>query len=93
MGKSAYTRKRVGDKIGMKNISKDANNLLGQPMFQLLAKAKELESQGRNISHLEIGEPDFLSPRDVTEAAITVLKEGKTRYVNSMGIDELREAV
>ena len=61
--------------------------------FEVLAKAKSLEREGREIIHLEIGEPDFDTPENIKEAAIKALKEGYTHYVPAAGILELREAI
>ena len=60
--------------------------------FSVLARAKELERQGRDVVHLEIGEPDFDTPSHVTEAAYAALRAGETHYCPSAGIVELREA-
>jgi aspartate aminotransferase len=77
----------------MKSLSKGANRLGGNAAFNVLAKAKAMEKQGRNILHFEIGEPDFDTPRHISDAAIEALNRGKTHYVNSNGIPELREAI
>lgn len=61
--------------------------------FEVLARAKALEAQGREIIHLEIGEPDFDTPANIVEAAIKALRSGQTHYTPSAGIPELREAV
>jgi aspartate/methionine/tyrosine aminotransferase len=61
--------------------------------FEVLAKAKALERQGKEIVHLEIGEPDFDTPKNIKEAAVKALYEGYTHYVPSAGIPELREAI
>jgi len=61
--------------------------------FEVLAKAKALEKQGREIIHLEIGEPDFDTPNNIKEAAIKAMKAGYTHYVPAAGIPELREAI
>jgi aspartate/methionine/tyrosine aminotransferase len=61
--------------------------------FEVLARARALEAQGRTITHLEIGEPDFATPSHVVEAAVRALEEGHTHYVPAPGIPELREAV
>jgi aspartate aminotransferase len=61
--------------------------------FEVLAKAKALEKQGRDIVHLEIGEPDFDTPKNIKEAAIKALHAGYTHYVPAAGIPELREAI
>jgi aspartate/methionine/tyrosine aminotransferase len=61
--------------------------------FEVLVRARALEAQGRNVVHLEIGEPDFDTPAHITEAAIEALRGGATHYGPSAGIPELREAV
>jgi aspartate/methionine/tyrosine aminotransferase len=61
--------------------------------FEVLAKAKALEKQGKEIVHLEIGEPDFDTPKNIKEAAVKALYEGYTHYVPSAGIPELRETI
>lgn len=61
--------------------------------FEVLAKAKALERQGRKIVHLEIGEPDFDTPQNIKDAAVKALNEGYTHYVAAAGIPELREAI
>jgi aspartate/methionine/tyrosine aminotransferase len=61
--------------------------------FSVLARAKELERQGRSIIHLEIGEPDFTTPSFIGEAAYRALQAGETHYCPSAGIPEFREAV
>jgi aspartate/methionine/tyrosine aminotransferase len=61
--------------------------------FEVLAKARALEKQGKDIVHLEIGEPDFDTPRNIKDAAIKALNEGYTHYVPSAGIPELRQAI
>lgn len=75
----------------MRKFSQIADNLQGQKMFQILAQAKKLEQQGRNIIHLEIGDPDFSSPPNVIEAAYTALQKGHTHYSISAGMEEFRE--
>jgi (5-formylfuran-3-yl)methyl phosphate transaminase len=62
-------------------------------VMEIMEKAEELERAGRNIIHLEVGEPDFDTPPAVVEAAIKALRDGKTHYTHSMGLLELREAV
>jgi len=62
-------------------------------MFKLLDRARELEQQGRKIIHLEIGDPDFDTPRHITDAAIGALTAGQTHYVSSWGIPEFIRAI
>jgi len=66
-----------------------------QPFYvmDILARARELQAQGRDIIHMEVGEPDFPTPRPVVEAGQRALAEGRTRYTPALGIPELREAV
>jgi aspartate/methionine/tyrosine aminotransferase len=59
----------------------------------LLARARELEAQGRSIVHMEIGEPDFATPQPVVDAGIRALQQGKTHYTPAVGLRELREAI
>ncbi len=61
--------------------------------FSVLAKAKRLEREGRDIIHLEVGEPDFDTPRNIVEAAKRALDEGHTHYTPSAGVPEVREAI
>ena len=60
--------------------------------FSVLARAKELEAAGRDVIHLEIGEPDFATPAHVVEAGVAALRAGETHYCPAAGIPELREA-
>jgi aspartate/methionine/tyrosine aminotransferase len=61
--------------------------------FEVLARAKAMEAQGREIVHLEIGEPDFDTPAHIIDAACRSLREGATHYTPSAGIPALREAI
>ena len=61
--------------------------------FEVLARAKALESQGHSIINLGIGQPDFLTPGHVVEAAVKALHDGHHGYTPANGIPELREAV
>ena len=60
--------------------------------FEVLARARELEAEGRRIIHLEIGEPDFTTPRNIIEAGAQALLDGNTHYCPAPGIPALREA-
>jgi len=76
------------------SIFADRMKTLGtETAFEVLAKARALEKQGKNIVHLEIGEPDFDTPRNVKEAAVKALNSGYTHYTPSAGMPELRQAV
>ena len=61
--------------------------------FEVLNKARALERQGKTIIHLEIGEPDFDTPANVVEAAVTALHKGWTHYGPSAGLPDLRQAI
>jgi len=59
-------------------------------VMELLARARALERQGQTIIHMEVGEPDFVTPEPVTQAGIDALKAGKTHYTPAAGLLELR---
>jgi len=61
--------------------------------FAILARAKQLEAQGRDIVHLEIGQPDFKTPGNIIEAAYAAMKNGYTGYTPTPGLPEAREAI
>lgn len=61
--------------------------------FEVLVKARALEAQGKDIVHLEIGEPDFDTPSNVVDAGVAALKGGWTHYGPSAGLPELRQAI
>lgn len=61
--------------------------------FTVLARANELESQGKNIVHLEIGQPNFKTPQNIIDATYAALNEGKTGYTQTEGILPLRNAI
>ena len=60
--------------------------------FEVLARARALEEQGRRVIHLEIGEPDFTTPRFIIEAGAQALLDGNTHYCPAPGLPVLREA-
>ncbi len=62
-------------------------------VMDVLERAQELEKQGADIVHLEVGEPDFDTPWPIKGAAIKALIDGETHYTHSLGIRELREAI
>ncbi|HEY4911626.1 MAG TPA: pyridoxal phosphate-dependent aminotransferase [Methylomirabilota bacterium] len=75
------------------NFAERMSRLGTESAFEVLARAKALERQGREIIHLEIGEPDFDTPKHIREAAKQALDDGATHYGPSAGLPELREAV
>tara|TARA_Y100000590_G_scaffold432034_1_gene547564 strand:+ start:3880 stop:5055 length:1176 start_codon:yes stop_codon:yes gene_type:complete len=77
----------------MKKLSELSNRIDGQPMFKLLEKVKKLESEGQDIIHFEIGDPDFQTPKNISDAGINAIEEGFTHYVSSFGLTEFREKI
>ena len=61
--------------------------------FEVLAKARALEAKGKEVVHLEIGEPDFDTPKNIREAAKTAIDKGFTHYGPSAGLPELRKTI
>jgi (5-formylfuran-3-yl)methyl phosphate transaminase len=77
----------------MNEISKRAREIPPFIVMDILEKAHLLEKEGREIIHLQIGEPDFPTPRCICDAASDAICSGKTHYTHSLGIIELREAI
>jgi aspartate/methionine/tyrosine aminotransferase len=77
----------------MGRVTKRANNIPPFIVMDILEKAHELEKKGQNIVHLEVGEPDFCTPRCICDAATEAIARGETHYTHSLGIIELREAI
>jgi aspartate aminotransferase len=70
------------------------NKLLNtESAFQVLDRARALEATGRDVVHLEIGQPDFPTPGHIVDAAFKAVQDGATGYAPTVGIPELREAV
>lgn len=80
--------------INLNEMLADRMGQLGtETAFEVLAKAKALEAKGKHVVHLEIGEPDFDTPKNIIEAAKKALEEGYTHYCPSAGIPELRDVI
>ena len=77
----------------MARLASRMSRLGTETAFAVLARAKALEAQGKEIIHLEIGEPDFDTPEPIVEAGCTALRQGQTHYTPAAGIAELREAI
>jgi aspartate/methionine/tyrosine aminotransferase len=75
------------------NFAQRMSRLGTESAFEVLARARALERQGREVIHLEIGEPDFDTPGHIREAAKRALDSGATHYGPSAGLPELREAI
>ncbi len=74
-------------------LAERMNRIGVETAFDVLVQARKLEAQGRSIIHLEIGEPDFDTPRHIREAAKQALDEGWTHYGPTQGYPELRETI
>jgi aspartate/methionine/tyrosine aminotransferase len=74
------------------SLSASLERLGTETAFEVLARSRELEAQGRRIIHLEIGEPDFATPRHIVEAGARALQDGNTHYCPAPGLPVLREA-
>ena len=74
-------------------VSKRIFNLETETAFTVLAKANKLQSEGKDIINLGIGQPDFPTPKNILEAAVKAIRDGMHGYTLSNGIIELREAV
>src|SRR4029078_11072067 len=73
------------------SLSPRALELGTEGAFAVLARARERERAGRDVVHLEIGEPDFPTPAHAAEAAFAAIRAGETGYCPAPGIAELRE--
>ena len=79
--------------VDTRRIAARMANLGTESAFEISARARALEAEGRSIVHLQIGEPDFDTPAHVREAAKRALDDGATHYAPFPGIPALREAV
>ncbi len=74
-------------------VSRRMSDIQPFHVMALLARARELEAQGRSIIHMEIGEPDFPSPQPVIAAGIRALQMGNIHYTPALGLPQLRKAI
>ncbi|HRS98378.1 MAG TPA: pyridoxal phosphate-dependent aminotransferase, partial [Smithella sp.] len=74
-------------------ISKRASRFTSFIVMDVMARAEELERRGEDIIHMEVGEPDFPTPRVITQAAREALSKHRTRYTHALGLLELRQAI
>ena len=74
-------------------ISKRASKFTSFIVMDVMAKAEELERKGEHVIHLEVGEPDFPTPKVITKAATDALHNNKTRYTHALGLLELRQTI
>jgi len=83
-----------GDAVEFGAMLAERMSRLGtESAFEVLARARALEAQGRSVIHLEIGEPDFATPEHIVAAAIEALRAGDTHYTPAAGLPELRAAI
>ena len=74
-------------------IARRASEIEPFHVMELLARARELEAQGRSIIHMEIGEPDFPTPEPIVRAGIRALERGEVHYTAALGLPRLRETI
>src|SRR5947209_17039236 len=74
-------------------LAKRMQRLGTETAFEVLVRARALEAKGKDIVHLEIGEPDFDTPGNVIDAGVQALKSGWTHYGPSAGLPSLRESI
>ncbi len=74
-------------------LAKRTQGITSFYVMELLRRAKQLEAQGRDVIHMEIGEPDFATPQAIVEAGISHLKTGEVKYTPAAGLPELREKI
>src|SRR5881275_628716 len=84
---------RVMTKAHELRLAKRMARLGTETAFEVLVKARALEAKGRDIVHLEIGEPDFDTPGNIIDAATEALHKGFTHYGPSAGLPQLRETI
>ena len=77
----------------MPTISKRAQAIQPFHVMKLLARARELEAQGKHIIHMEVGEPDFNTPQPIVDAGMAAIKNGDVHYTPALGLPALREAI
>lgn len=85
-----------GSSCGQPRPARVARRMAGIEPFrvmELLARARELEAQGRSIVHMEIGEPDFPTPEPVCRAAVAAIATGEMFYTPALGLPQLRRAI
>lgn len=75
------------------SVSQRARAIRPFVVMDLVARAKELEAAGRDIVRLEIGDPDFPTPKVIAEACESAIEQGATHYTQSLGLPDLRDAV
>lgn len=75
------------------SFAKRVQNLGTEKAFEVLSRCKELEAQGKEVIHMQIGEPDFDTPANIVEAGVAALRGGYTHYVANSGMSEVKDAI
>jgi aspartate/methionine/tyrosine aminotransferase len=83
----------VKSSIDQQLVATRMNDVAPFHVIDILTRAKRLEAEGRDIVHMEVGEPDFPTPPAIIAAAQAAIANGKTTYTPALGIPELREAI
>lgn len=74
-------------------FSSVADNIMGQPMFDILSTVQNLERSGKEILHFELGQPDFNTPQNIKEAGIEAIEKNYTQYAPSGGVHDFKLAI
>ncbi|MDY0387328.1 MAG: aminotransferase class I/II-fold pyridoxal phosphate-dependent enzyme [Methanolobus sp.] len=74
-------------------LSRKVENILPFYVMEVLERAQQFEEAGKNIIHLEIGEPDFPTASHICDSAMAAMRSGNTKYTHSQGLIELRKAI
>jgi aspartate aminotransferase len=90
---ASFVMEKTARVIPALRLAKRMSRLGTETAFEVLVRARALEAQGKNIVHLEIGEPDFDTPANIIEAARSALHKGWTHYGPSPGLPELRQTI
>lgn len=77
----------------MRKLADRLDSITSFHVMVLMEQAQQLEQQGRDIIHLEVGEPDFATPPSVVAAGVRAMESGNTRYTTALGLPALREAI
>jgi len=77
----------------MKRIARRMGEIAAFRVMEILGRSRDLEAQGRDIVHMEIGEPDFVSPKPIIDAGRQALADGCTHYTPAAGLPVLRESI
>jgi aspartate/methionine/tyrosine aminotransferase len=83
----------MSDNVMDVRLAKRTQGITPFYVMELLRRAKQLEAQGRDVIHMEIGEPDFATPQAIVQAGISHLKTGEVKYTPAAGLPALREKI